>query len=89
MINSTVKRPTPNKSGTGIKAMILAASIGITLGGWGVLAAGQFANTTNPTATTAQSAPASVRQSAQNQQLRQVNAPAQQFSPIARTRSSR
>ena len=39
--NSTRRPASAQKSGTGLKALIMAASVGITLGGWGILAAGQ------------------------------------------------
>ncbi len=47
MNNQTVPRPrkpASKKNTTGVKAMIMAASVGITLGGWGILAAGQVQN---------------------------------------------
>jgi len=89
MTNSTVRRPAANKSARGIKALIMAASLAITLGGWGMLAAGQAANNAaNAPAPAVQPAPASVRRSTQNQQL-QSFVPAQQPLAVARTRSSR
>lgn len=38
------RKPAQKKNTTGVKAMIMAASVGITLGGWGILAAGQVQN---------------------------------------------
>jgi len=67
--NSTRRTVPAKKSGTGLKALIMAASVGITLGGWGILAASQaqnalaatsqsqaFVPTTNSTAQTFSSA---------------------------------
>ena len=42
--NSTKRGAPAKKSGAGLKALIMAASVGITLGGWGVLAASQAQN---------------------------------------------
>ncbi len=42
--NSTKRAAPAKKSGVGLKALIMAASVGITLGGWGVLAASQAQN---------------------------------------------
>jgi hypothetical protein len=42
--NSTKRMVSAKKSGVGLKALIMAASVGITLGGWGILAANQAQN---------------------------------------------
>jgi len=39
--NSTRRTASAKKSGTGLKALIMAASVALTLGGWGILAATQ------------------------------------------------
>jgi hypothetical protein len=95
-MNSTRRTAPAKKSGTGLKALIMAASVGITLGGWGVLAAGQaqnalaaapqsqaFVQSDNSTAQTRSSTnPLSTFQS-------QPAAPLVQPRAITRTRSSR
>jgi hypothetical protein len=94
--NSTRRAAPAKKSGVGLKALIMAASVGITLGGWGVLAASQaqnalaaapqsqaFVQSANSTTGTRSSANgASTFQS-------QSSAPLVQPRAITRTRSSR
>ncbi len=75
-----------NKNTNGMKMAIMAASLAITLGGWGALAATQAGNVAAaaPVTTTAQST-----NQITTTQLRQVNPPAAQSQIITRTRSSR
>ena len=92
----SMKRTTSaRKSGTGIKAAIMAVSLAATIGGWGVLALGQV----NDTAVALQQSPVAVQSSsatiqnnlpATNQPtLRQGTNQAIQPRSFARTRSSR
>ena len=92
----SVKRTAPaRKSGTGIKAIIMAASLAATIGGWGILAVGQV----NDTAVAMQQSPAIAQPGgttiqnnlpATNQTtLRQATTPPIQQRSFARTRSSR
>ena len=92
--NSMKRTASAQKSGTGIKAIIMAASLAATIGGWGVLAIGQV----NDTVAALQQSPALVQSSGTTIQnnstnqattLRQVTIPATQPRAIARTRSSR
>lgn len=86
--NSTKRTAPAQKSGTGIKALIMAASLAATIGGWGILAVGQI-----PSAIVAmQQAPVVTQPggTTSNQTtLRQAAIPATQPRSIARTRSSR
>jgi hypothetical protein len=92
-INSVKRTTSVQKNGTGIKAIIMAASLVATIGGWGVLAVGQV----NDTIVAMQQAPAlvqsagtTIQNNATNQTtLRPVTIPATQPRSIARTRSSR
>jgi hypothetical protein len=82
-----IRKPA-KKSATGIKALIMAASLAITIGGWGVLAVGQSQNML----TSAQQSPAiSSTSRSPNPSTRQSQfaSPNTQPSAIARTRSSR
>ena len=94
--NSTRRAAPAKKSGTGLKALIMAASVGITLGGWGILAASQaqnalaaapqsqaFAQSANTTTQTRSSANNSTTFQSQSA------APLVQPRAITRTRSSR
>ena len=94
---NTTKRTTPaRKGGTGIKAFIMAASLAVTIGGWGILAVGQAANAvaagqpaqpaTSATNTTSQSA---LRTTGSSASLSQSTAFVSRPSAVARTRSSR
>lgn len=96
MINKTypVKRTKPIKKGrAGLKALIMAASLGATICGWGILAFGQAQNAT---AANVQPQPATVQSTNSSTQstLRSTNAtttlrPVTQPRSITRTRSSR
>jgi hypothetical protein len=82
------------KSGTGIKALIMAASLAATLGGWGILAAGQVAAATamQPSPLIAQSGSTTIQNNSPvtNQPtLRQSTLPTSPQRSFARTRSSR
>lgn len=92
--HSTRRPASAQKSATGLKALIMAASVALTLGGWGVLAANQtqdalasapqsFTQPANPTNQTRSRANNS--STFQNQTV----APLTQPRAIARTRSSR
>ena len=90
MINSTIKKTTKSNGTNGIKALIMAGSLAVTLGGWGILAAGQLQNTVATVAqpqAIAQPANSAVTNNAQN--LRQVTVSNTQPRAVARTRSSR
>lgn len=91
-MDTNTPRPAKKQLANGIKALILASSIGMTLGGWGILAANQFANVPTIQATTTtvvQAAPVSVQSSKQAQTATQINATTPQFRAVTRTRSSR
>ncbi|MCL4395646.1 MAG: hypothetical protein M1482_12740 [Chloroflexi bacterium] len=80
------------KDTSAIKALIMLSSLGATLGGWGILAAGQVQSTT--TNVNASSIPAAVSDQTTSigtsqQALQQSVAPSVQFRSFARTRSSR
>jgi hypothetical protein len=83
------------KDGTGIKAIIMAASLAATIGGWGILAVGQVndaAVAMQQSPVIAQSGGATVQNNlpATNQTtLRQATIPTNQPRAVARTRSSR
>ena len=90
---TTANKPTKyakpiKKSTAGIKALIMTASLAITIGGWGILAVGQSQNTlisaqqSPAVSSTLGSANPSTRQS-------QIASPNSRPSAIARTRSSR
>lgn len=91
---NTTKRTTPaRKGGTGIKAFIMAASLAVTIGGWGILAVGQAADAvaagqpaTSATNSTSQSTFTTTGSSAS---LSQSTAFVSRPSAVARTRSSR
>ena len=86
MTSQTLPKPSPAMKDTGgLKMLIMAGSLTITLAGWGVLAAGQRTESATPPVTSVQSSP-SVSSSTT---LRQVNPPVTQFRSAARTRSSR
>jgi hypothetical protein len=94
--NSTRRTAPAKKSATGIKALIMAASVGMTLGGWGILAASQ-AQTALASAPQSQAFVQSASPSTQTRLgannsstiLGQAVAPSTQPRAIARTRSSR
>ena len=95
-MNSTRRAAPAKKSTTGIKVLIMAASVGMTLGGWGILAASQ-AQTALASAPQSQAFVQSTSPSTQTQ-LRgnnpstiqdQAVVPSTQPRAIARTRSSR
>jgi hypothetical protein len=99
MANQTnsIKRAAPaKKSGTGLKALIMAASVGITLGGWGILAASQAQNALAATSQSqalvqSTNSTTQTRSSANNSSTLQSQpaAPLVQPRAITRTRSSR
>ncbi len=74
----------------GIKMLILAGSLAVTLGGWGVIAADQLNSATTQTAFN-QSAPTQSSTASTQQRFNQL--PSAQVSPapraLTRTRSSR
>ncbi len=76
------------KDAGGWKMLIMVGSLAATIGGWGILAAGQISNNAATTATAFQPANTGTQLSTQSS-LRQVAPPAIQFNSIARTRSSR
>lgn len=94
--NSTRRPASAQKSATGLKALIMAASVALTLGGWGILAANQtqdalasapqsqaFVQPVNPTnQTRSRTNNSSTFQS-------QTSTPLTQPRAITRTRSSR
>jgi len=88
MINSTIKKTTKSNGTNGIKALIMAGSLAVTLGGWGILAAGQLQNTV-ATVAQPQAIVQPVNNSNNTQNLRQVNVTNNQPRAVARTRSSR
>jgi hypothetical protein len=83
--NSTRRAAPAKKSATGIKVLIMAASVGMTLGGWGILAASQ-AQTALASAPQSQ---AFVQSTSPSTIQGQAVAPSTQPRAIARTRSSR
>ncbi len=84
-------RKASKKGAAGIKAMIMAASIGITLGGWGVLAAGQAVQAAAPLSQSSTVSANSLNntQSNSSTNLSQSVPFFSQPGAIARTRSSR
>lgn len=92
MINSTATIKKTNKSnGTnGIKALIMASSLAVTIGGWGLLAAGQLQNTvTTLTQSQISVQPVNSAVTTNAQNLRQVTVSNTQPRAVTRTRSSR
>ena len=93
--DSMKRTASARKSGTGIKAIIMAASLAATIGGWGILAVGQVNDATvamQQSLALPQSSGAAIQKNLQatNQTtLRQGTVPSTQQRPIARTRSSR
>jgi hypothetical protein len=93
--DSLKRTASARKSGAGIKAIIMAASLAATIGGWGVLAVGQVSDAAaafQPSPLIAQSGGATLQNNlpAANQTtLRQAAIPMIQPRSIARTRSSR
>lgn len=90
---STRRTASAQKSGTGLKAFIMAASVAMTIGGWGILAAGQAQN-----ALAAPQSQAFVQPASPTTQTGSLATNSIQFQPaapfarplaIARTRSSR
>ncbi len=93
---TTTKSTTPARKGaTGIKAFIMAASLAVTLGGWGILAVGQAGDAvaagqqaqqvTSATNTTSQSTLRTGSSASLSQSTALVSRP----NAVARTRSSR
>jgi hypothetical protein len=93
-MNSTRRPTSAPRSAAGLKALIMAASVALTLGGWGILAANQtqdalasapqsqaFVQPVNPTNAT--------RTNNSSTLQGQTTAPLSQPRAIARTRSSR
>ncbi len=76
-----------SKNTNGMKIAIMAASLAITLGGWGAFATSQAQNVSAVAAAPVTSASSVSSQSSTS--LRQVNPPAGQSQIITRTRSSR
>jgi hypothetical protein len=94
--SDSIKRTaSAQKSGTGIKAIIMAASLAATIGGWGILAIGQVSDTAvamQQSPVIAQNGGTTIQNNlpATNQTtLRQATVPTTQQRSIARTRSSR
>ncbi len=93
--SNPTRRVSSKKGTNGIKALIMAASLGITLGGWGILASEQVPNTQ----ASAQALPGSASTTGAATQLsqgansttsiRRSSGLAASTSPLARTRSSR
>ncbi len=83
------------KSGAGIKAIIMAASVAATMGGWAMLAMSQVSDAaaaTQPSPLVAQSGSTTIQNNpAVNNQstLRQSTVPSTPLRSFARTRSSR
>lgn len=88
MTNMSTKRTPAQNDVRGMKLAIMAASLAITLGGWGVLAAQQGQNA-SAAPVVSQSSLSSSQTSTQTGTLRQVNPSTIQPQVIARTRSSR
>jgi hypothetical protein len=90
MTNSpSIKRSASSQKNTGgWKMLIMVGSLAATIGGWGILAAGQVSNNAATPSTAFQPTNTSTQLNAQSS-LRQVAPPAFQFNSIARTRSSR
>ncbi len=78
---------TSKKNNNGMKVMIMAASLAITLGGWGAFAASQAQNVAAAAPITVSNNSTTNTQS--STQLRQVNPSTLQPQIITRTRSSR
>jgi hypothetical protein len=91
--NSTRRPASAQKSGTGLKALIMAASVAMTIGGWGILAASQAQNPLAAPQSQAFVQPASpttqTGSRATNSIQFQPAAPFARPLAIARTRSSR
>ncbi len=88
--------PPAHKEASGIKLLIMIASLAATLGGWGILALGQTQSTAGAQSPVVISQPANAPQPAvgvsqprSSGTLRQVSAPPAQSRVITRTRSSR
>jgi hypothetical protein len=85
----SIKRSTSLQKNTGgWKMLIMVGSLAATIGGWGILAAGQISNNAATTTTAFQPANTSTLPNTQSS-LRQVAPPSFQFNSTARTRSSR
>ena len=91
--DSKIRTARPNKGGAGIKALIMAASLAMTIGGWGILAVGQAGNAL---AAGQQALPATNSTSQNNTRsvsstssLSQSTASISRPNAVARTRSSR
>ena len=85
---STQRNTSSQKNTGGWKMLIMVGSLAATIGGWGILAAGQIGSNAASTTTAFQPANTSTQLNVQPS-LRQVAPPAIQFNSIARTRSSR
>ena len=80
------------KSGTGIKAIIMAASLAATIGGWGILAAGQINDPTvaiQQSPLLAQTSGATIQNNLSTTNQTTLRQGTIQPRSIARTRSSR
>lgn len=88
--DSTKRTARPNKRGAGIKALIMAASLAMTIGGWGILAVGQAGNALAAgqpaTNSTSQN---STRSVSSTSSVSQSTASISRPNAVARTRSSR
>ncbi len=82
-----------SKGSTGIKALVMVGSLVATLGGWGILAAGQVgtAAAAAPVSVQAQNvvSPASNQPTLQQSTSSLTTSPQVQVRPVTRTRSSR
>jgi hypothetical protein len=85
----SIKRSTSYQKNTGgWKMLIMVGSLAATIGGWGILAAGQIGSSAAAATTAFQPANTSTQLNTQSS-LRQVSPPSFQFNSLARTRSSR
>ncbi len=90
--NGSVKRTTAQKNGMGMKALIMGASLAITVGGWAALAGSQVkATLANAQPVNAATQLNTANSSSANSALTlpQVTTSSNSFFPAARTRSSR
>ncbi len=89
------------KSATGVKALIMAASVAMTLGGWGILAVGQIndaqasvpaspaaTQVTSPSTTTSTQASSPTTTSSNSSTSISSLITSSSLNPVARTRSS-
>ncbi len=92
----TSKPAAAKKSTTGVKALIMAASLAITVGGWGILATQQTQGTlagTQPAQITSPSTSSTTQldgnANANSSTVTTSRRSSSQFNAVARTRSSR